>query len=452
MDNNIQRDTPDPNEILGNPTKEFFISMLIKDITLRDAIGDLLDNSVDGAKRNANDPRDLAKFWIKIEADKTKFEIKDNCGGIESNIARDYAFRFGRPAKHKLDPDSIGQFGIGMKRAFFKIGEKIHVISKAKKSNFEMHIDVLDWKDPAKGWNFKFDQFQDVNISNSIDKTETSIIISQLSEDSKNSFDKDGFFNALKNEISKEHLYALNRGLNIFINGSKLKPTRLTIINDDEFKPAYWQHKFESGLNVEVYTGISLPVGEEGGWYIFCNERLVIGPDTSADTGWTGLKKGGVAEYHHQFHRFRGYVFFESKDASRLPWTTTKTAMDKDSSEFKFVRQKMIIMMGPVMSLMNQLKKEKEKNTPESERVLNNKLGKIEPVLISDVIIEKKKLKEVFSFPDPRKKIITVGDGKIRYSRPYSKIDKVKAKLGVTTLEEVGGLTFDYYYSNEIGE
>jgi len=452
MDNKAQKAKSDPYSIDGNPTKEFFISMLIKDITLRDAIGDLLDNSVDGAKRSASNTNDLSKFWIKIDADKLKFEINDNCGGIESNIARDYAFRFGRPSKHKSDPNSIGQFGIGMKRAFFKIGEKIHVKSIARKSNFEMHIDVLDWKDPLKGWNFKFDKFQDKNISNPVEKTQTSIIISQLSDDSKDSFDKDVFFNALKSEISKEHLYALNRGLNIFINGSKLKPTPLTLINDDDFKPAYWQHKFENGLNVEVYAGISSPIGEEGGWYIFCNERLVIGPDTTADTGWTGLKKGGVAEYHHQFHRFRGYVFFESKDASNLPWTTTKTAMDKDSSEFKFVKQKMINMMGPVMSLMNKLKQEKEKNTPESERILNSKLGKIAPVLINTVIIEKKKLKEVFSFPDPKKKNVTTGDGKIRYSQPYEKIDKVKEKLRVTTLEEVGVKTFEYYYKNEIGE
>jgi hypothetical protein len=125
--------------------------------------------------------------------------------------------------------------------------------------------------------------------------------------------------------------------------------------------------------------------------------------------------------------------------------------MDLDSSEYKFVRQKMIIIMGPVMSLMNQLKKEREKNTPQSERILNNKLDKIQPVLIDTVIIGKKKLKEVFSYPDSKKKIIATGNGIIRYSRPYSKIDKVKEKLKVTRLEEVGERTFDYYYRNEIG-
>ncbi len=437
--------------ISGDPTKDFFISMLIKDITLRDAIGDLVDNSVDGAKRNATNPKNLSKFWIEIKADKTSFEIVDNCGGIESKIAREYAFRFGRPSKYKLDPDSISQFGIGMKRAFFKIGEKIVIQSIAKKSKFKMHIDVSDWKKDLDKWNFKFDTVTEVGVSNALNKTKTAISISELSADSKSSFRKPNFFNALKTEIAKEHYYALSNGFNIIINGSKLKPPTLTIINDSEFKPAFWHHTFENKLSVEVYAGISLSEGPEGGWYIFCNDRLVTGPDTSADTGWTGRNKGGVAEYHNQFHRFRGYVFFKSNDASKLPWKTTKTGMDLDSSEYKFVKQKMINMMGPVMSLMNQLKKEKEKNTPQPKRILNNKLDNIKPVSVDAVIAKKKSLMEVFSYPDLKQKKIIMGCGTIRYSKPYSEIDKVKNKLKVTTLEEIGEKTFDYYYKNEIG-
>ena len=41
----------DKKIINAAPTKELFISMLIRDVTLRDAIGDLLDNCIDGALR-----------------------------------------------------------------------------------------------------------------------------------------------------------------------------------------------------------------------------------------------------------------------------------------------------------------------------------------------------------------------------------------------------------------
>lgn len=45
-------ETPvDPNLVLAIPTKDFFISMLIRDIELLDAVADLVDNCVDGARR-----------------------------------------------------------------------------------------------------------------------------------------------------------------------------------------------------------------------------------------------------------------------------------------------------------------------------------------------------------------------------------------------------------------
>ena len=37
------------NVIEGNPTKKFFIEMITRDISIEDAIIDLLDNSIDGA-------------------------------------------------------------------------------------------------------------------------------------------------------------------------------------------------------------------------------------------------------------------------------------------------------------------------------------------------------------------------------------------------------------------
>ena len=39
------------NIIEGNPTKKFFIEMITRDISIEDAIIDLLDNSIDGANR-----------------------------------------------------------------------------------------------------------------------------------------------------------------------------------------------------------------------------------------------------------------------------------------------------------------------------------------------------------------------------------------------------------------
>ncbi len=84
----------------AEPTKSFFISMLIKDIQLTRAILDLVDNSVDGARRLRPDG-DYEGLWIHITASQELFEIEDNCGGIPVDLARNYAFRFGRLAEGK---------------------------------------------------------------------------------------------------------------------------------------------------------------------------------------------------------------------------------------------------------------------------------------------------------------------------------------------------------------
>jgi hypothetical protein len=437
--------------ILADPTKDFFISMLIKDITLKDAIGDLIDNSIDGAKRTAKTVN-LSGYYVRITASKDEFEIKDNCGGIDINIARNYAFRFGRPSEYKIEKNLIGQFGIGMKRAFFKIGSDITVNSVSQNSEFIMPINVVEWQKLDK-WDFELRSLRETRSPIPSSKWGTIINIKDLSNDAETSFGSNRFIQELIDEIAYEHLYSINKGLEIKINGSKIKPPSLKLIFDKNFKPAYWQHKFDNKLTVEVLCGVSEDKGDEGGWYIFCNERLITGPDTTALTGWTGRREGadGVAAYHDQFHRFRGYVFFNSPDASQLPWNTTKTGVDKDSQKYQFVKRKMIEMMKPTMTLMNSLKKEREKNKPKTEQPLSNKINNAKILDIESVLKRKASLTEVFIFPKEKKTKEKLGEGRISYSKPYTKIERIKKALHVTTLSEVGESTFDYFYKREIG-
>jgi len=60
----------------ANPTKEFFVKMITRDITLEDCILDLIDNSVDGAWRSEGsrpmglaEDADLSKYSIAIFLD-----------------------------------------------------------------------------------------------------------------------------------------------------------------------------------------------------------------------------------------------------------------------------------------------------------------------------------------------------------------------------------------------
>ena len=64
------------DEIDASPTKTFFVEMLIKDIPLEQAILDLVDDSIDSAKRFVTDTgRPFQNRWVQIEFDSTRFRI-----------------------------------------------------------------------------------------------------------------------------------------------------------------------------------------------------------------------------------------------------------------------------------------------------------------------------------------------------------------------------------------
>jgi hypothetical protein len=439
------------NYIDAEPTKDLFISMLIKDISLRDAIGDLVDNSVDGARASAKDKNNLKDFFIDITANENEFIIRDNCGGIPVITARKHAFRFGRPEEYSATPGSIGQFGIGMKRAFFKLGRIIGINSIELNSDFILNIDVDKWKSD-KQWNFVFEAVNE-KATNRLSNTGTTIDIKMLNKEVKNSFSDSSFLVDLGNEIALEQMLNIGKGLVININTVKLIAPKITIKTADNLKPYFYKYKFDSSLSIQVLAGISDDSAEDGGWYVFCNDRLIMGRDKSAATGWTGRVGDGVAEYHDQFYKFRGYAFFFADNVKDLPWNTTKTGMNLDSPEYKFTRSKMIDAMRMVMTLMNRLKTEKEKDNPVENQVLNNAINSIKPVLVTKLIAdadELEKLNDKFEFPpvfSPAKS----KEQTISYKVTNEKYAKVKDYLGAMKPAEVGLETFNYFFDNEVG-
>ena len=125
-----------PEKADASPTKAFFVNMITRDITFEDSILDLIDNSVDGAWRaehnqplGLSDGPDLSRYTISITATPKRFAIKDNCGGMTLHEAKNYAFSFGRRPSDQRHAYRIGIYGIGMKRAAFKLGASIRISS-----------------------------------------------------------------------------------------------------------------------------------------------------------------------------------------------------------------------------------------------------------------------------------------------------------------------------------
>lgn len=437
----------DAKIVHASPTKEFFISILIRDINLIDAICDLVDNAVDGATRLRKEST-FENLHISIEATPASFVIADNCGGIEVAIARDYAFRFGRPKETPNLSHSIGKFGVGMKRAFFKMGSVINIISTAPTSSFTMGIDVDKWVLPenvdSEGrevWDFNFDKVEEGCI-NSPDKTQTLITITSLHKSISEEFSSPSFHSRLVRAVESAHLKAIERGLSIRIGETDLSLRQLTLLQSQLIKPHSSELTIgvgEKAVRVRIYAGIEEQKLSECGWYVFCNDRLIVQADRTSLTGWGTDEEEGVdiPKAHYQFARFRGFVFFDAVDAEALPWNTTKNGVDPESPIYQAVRLRMINSMRPIIDFLNAVDKELGSDEARLQAIVNSA-----PSVPLRIVTPN----ATFVSPTPEQiQQTTPREGRVTYSAAQDKLDIAKKMLGVTSNKAVGEATFNYF-------
>jgi hypothetical protein len=191
--------------------------MITKDISLVDCILDLIDNSLDGARKaqHAASPEAILDnyngFHANVDSSAQRFHIADNCGGIKLSEAIDYAFHFGRRLDAPTEGDySIGLYGIGMKRAIFKMGNKIEIYSSTDQEAFRTKIDVKEWLARAlvsvpgqasakEDWDFDMDDAE-VNPD-----TGTSISIDELHPSISAQFANPEFENSLARIVARDY-------------------------------------------------------------------------------------------------------------------------------------------------------------------------------------------------------------------------------------------------------
>ena len=311
--------------INAQPTKTFFIGMLTRDIELTSAIIDLVDNCVDGALRTRADGN-YRGLGIQIIISPDEFQILDNCGGIPVEVAQKYAFRFGRPDGTPPTQHSVGQFGVGMKRALFKLGSKFKIESTTVNSHFALVVDVENWKHTDQ-WTFNFNELEADLKDVPGEKIGTIINVSSLHPGIIQDFKLAYFINRLGSEIAKAHQSSIEKGLTISLNGVPLPNNPMTLLASDKLKPVKLEEEFNQpggSVTVKIYAGISEPKPEDAGWYIYCNGRMILEHDQGLTTGWGEGGETRVPKYHNDYAMFRGFVYFDSDNAYLLPWNTTK--------------------------------------------------------------------------------------------------------------------------------
>jgi hypothetical protein len=77
-----------PAQPSAEPTKEFFVDMLTKDIPLDQAVLDLVDNCVDGAKKIAAEGGQFGDHTVNLEIYNSHFRILDDCGAAQISLHR----------------------------------------------------------------------------------------------------------------------------------------------------------------------------------------------------------------------------------------------------------------------------------------------------------------------------------------------------------------------------
>lgn len=446
----------------GNPTKAFFVDMITRDISLEDCILDLIDNSIDGAWRleggrpaKLDAQADLSAYHIEINASPDGFSISDNCGGMTLENASTYAFTFGRAEDDAYDEFSIGVYGIGMKRAVFKLGRVINVKSTVLEDGdpnltaFNVEINVQEWltRQNKKDWDFKIIKDKPRNVAG------VTVDVETLTPVASSYFANAAFLNRLRRTIGRDYTLHLRHGLRISLNGKLINGWNVELLQSEEIAPV--RLGYEEGLGkdkvvIEIVGGMaaSPPDDEESnedadkenpfGWYVVCNGRVVLAADKTANSIW-GVDAGPV--WHNQYNGFIGFVLFSAENAASLPLTTTKRNVDLGSEVYRRARPHMKRITKEWIDYTNL-----RKQSPEEAKVLEQVAR---PMAVHSIA-----LRPTASFPKFAVSIPKDPTASISYSVPLKRYNALASALGNINMKrkELGLKTFEIVYDEEVGK
>ena len=437
-----------PDTAIAMPTKQFFVSMLTRDISLADAILDLVDNCLDGALRVAEGADvDYPKHFVKITLAEDHFVIEDNCGGIPRAVAKNYAFKMGREPDDDRDSENetIGMYGVGMKRAIFKMGRDALVRTQHLDDAFEVPISA-GWLD-NKNWEPL--PINDSDAGSALQEPGTRIWVGSLYAGVSKHFTNDAFRNDLRNSVAEHFTMFLQRGLRISLNDMPVEPVRVEVLVSEQADgpaPFVFEKTIDGvlvSITVGLNTGRGLASDDEdvpeferdrsaatAGWTVFCNDRAVIVGDKSRLTGWGD----GIPLYHYQFSIITGIVEFRSKHADKLPVTTTKRALDTSSDIWLQALVKMKEGMRVWISYTNTWK-----NHPRSEQTKYWETAKSLPLRKTIALVSTReraiKAEGFIEFNPQKHKVIPLpptqipSSRRIVFSRPAEEIRAVSKSL-----------------------
>lgn len=470
-------------KVWADPTKNFFVAMLTRDIALMDAIMDLIDNCIDGVhrqigvlKKSKKDKFIYKGFYAEINLSDTEFKLKDNCGGIPLEVAQQYAFKMGRSDDYHDDDnlETLGMYGIGMKRAIFKMGLKADVITWHDTNMFKVTIPENWSKMPD--WYFDIAMLKKSDLKSVLNENGTVVSITRLHKNISKQFkDESGFIKDLTIALRNHYGYIVQQGFRIKLNGITIGPLELNLLTSASsakdpkpIKPYVYSADMDD-VSVEIMIGFYRPPANEeeiqkeldggfaasqsenAGITVLCNDRVVLYCDKTFLTGWG---ESPVPKYHTQFIAIAGVVHFRSNNPINLPVTTTKRGLDTSSAVYANTKNRIKEGLRLFTSFTNNWK------TPSEERAnlfkSSTKINALKPGQSKSALVNLTKGKKgdegEYQIPDLPKPTDTQNalSVTISFQREKAKVEKIRNYFlnnKQASASEIGGWCFDKIYT-----
>lgn len=316
-------------------------STLADDLSYYDAICELVDNAIDNAKRTNQDDLGIdIRYYSDSDPAGERLVIKDNSGGVPSDNL-EALIKMGESGLKQAN-GSIGVYGLGLKRAFTKLGSNTEILTHETNSDYTVKIPLQDgWneRDSLEVTSYRIDDDEQESIARGMTKLTFH----------NPTFDFGNTRNELEDRLSKTYDKYLQEGvtdieLSLTLHEDNVRPPK---------QPDWSYNPF--GLHPRVYEGVeidpdiadldkpvelSITVGliredsELAGTDIFCQNRKIVHSDTTQRGGFGNWSSGYLGNYNREVHFKMILEFHTTGDKQSLPWNSSKSDVDITSPVF----------------------------------------------------------------------------------------------------------------------
>src|SRR5262249_6691150 len=154
-----------------------------------------------------------------------EISISDTCGGIPLDQVLSEVFTFGHEPGAELG--QLGAYGVGLKRAIFKIAEKFHIESRTQEGGFEARMDVEKWSEKDESMEDWKVPITYIKGAKSQKQTGTDILFTTLRPEVKMRLRDGAFLGRLTTAIGQTYSLFLESHVRVRIKGKTIEPIEI---------------------------------------------------------------------------------------------------------------------------------------------------------------------------------------------------------------------------------